>query len=252
MYKHILPVSKRAAAIFNSLRFISLIIGLTIGNALFAQATLTLHTNITPGSSSSLDYLGGHAWATLTEGGVTTSYGTWGNNAIDPVTGLTHNGLFVDLELHLGMESSVTRSVQLDANQLANFKAVVAKYEHLGDNGWSGTNNCSGFAVEVWNAAATSENQLSNGSFLGTPFILQTNMQTANGGATSSSGPVANAPVPTHIENQANNGGGYYEIVSIHYDTYTWDGTTLSYTGHTLIYSIWHANPGDGNNDGYH
>jgi hypothetical protein len=108
MYKHILPVSKRAAAIFNSLRFISLIIGLTIGNALFAQATLTLHTNITPGSSSSLDYLGGHAWATLTEGGVTTSYGTWGNNAIDPVTGLTHNGLFVDLELHLGMESSVT------------------------------------------------------------------------------------------------------------------------------------------------
>lgn len=107
----------------------------------------------------------GHAWITirnctdnvLTVGhldvsaGDTISIGTFGNRA-------NHKGIWYNIEAYYNSgASSVSKSVYLTLDQ---FNTVNSKINS--SNQWTATNNCSKFAVNVWNSAGLT--QLSAGS----------------------------------------------------------------------------------------
>jgi hypothetical protein len=87
---------------------------------------------------------GGHAWITYTPDSskVTTSYGTWGNEAVG-------KGLMINAELNLGMTSAdASKSMHLNDAQEAKLFGVIQDYWKRGDDGWLILAPCSAFAQD--------------------------------------------------------------------------------------------------------
>lgn len=128
-------------------------------------------------AGSSLPSLDGHAWVVITNyqaGSITIgklsgisqykslSIGTWGNES-------EHKGLWYNLEAQrvLGgaYASRVSLNMDLNASQLATVNSVIAN-----NDSWSSLNNCSDFAIKVWNSVSSTS--LNNGVFH-TPTALR-------------------------------------------------------------------------------
>ncbi|TGY49363.1 hypothetical protein E5343_07140 [Rodentibacter caecimuris] len=167
-------------------------IGLVGGNNLYlfglnAQSWIDIYglAGILTIYSSGDSLLGGHSWVSYTpDGGVTTTYGTWGNNP----TG-QGNGLFTNLEL--GRSAQASRTMRLDDEAEKRFNAKVEEYRKQGASAWNYGKPCSSFARDVWNAG-TNENLNSNilggVGFISNPQTLKESIIKANGGEVSAVG----------------------------------------------------------------
>ena len=139
------------------------------------SGTLVIYaTGVHDGSSGS-GGLSGHAWISYTpDGGIETTYGTWGNNPY----GLG-NGLHTNLER--GRQGDASRSAHLDDKQEAALMDVIASYTAQGAGGWGYFSPCSSFASEAWNTA-TGESLSPYGPY-SNPSSLIISIMNANGGA---------------------------------------------------------------------
>ena len=122
--------------------------------------------------------MSGHAWIAYTpDGGVTTTYGTWGNNP----TG-QGNGLFNNLEID--RVGDATRTMHLDDAAEKRLMNEISRYQKKGADAWQFGNPCSGFARDAWKAG-TGEGLNANYGPINNPTTLKESIISANGGATN-------------------------------------------------------------------
>ena len=102
--------------------------------------TLTIH------STGGQGLMSGHSWIEYQpDGGVSKTYGTWGNNPRG-----RGNGLHEDLEQ--GIPPGVTRSARLDDAQEGALMAKIDAYSAEGADAWGYLSPCSTFAADAWEA----------------------------------------------------------------------------------------------------
>ncbi|WP_305880044.1 RHS repeat domain-containing protein [Treponema sp. OMZ 787] len=120
--------------------------------------------------------MGGHAWISYTpdDTGVTTTYGTWGNNP----TG-KGNGLFENLEQNRGAEA--TRSVHLDDNQERALLKTINDYKEKGKGAWKLFGPCSKFAQDAWDSATGEYLNANTLIIINNPETLKKSIIKANG-----------------------------------------------------------------------
>jgi RHS repeat-associated protein len=109
------------------------------------SGTLTLHAS---GKIDSLDVPGaGHAWIEYTpDGGVPTTYGTWGEHTAGP-----KNGLLEDVEAGRSFaDGQAVMSTWINDDNERALMNLISSYRSRGDAGWSRENNCSRFAHDAW------------------------------------------------------------------------------------------------------
>ncbi|MGH9424178.1 MAG: RHS repeat-associated core domain-containing protein, partial [Thermoanaerobaculia bacterium] len=118
------------------------------------SGVLTIHSNGV-NDSSDVPYAG-HSWITYSsDGGLTHSYGTYGNNP-----GGNDNGLVTDWELNHPAQyglGSASRTIWINDSQERHLMHVIDQYRQRGTRGWSYSDPCSSFAHDAW-LAATGEN----------------------------------------------------------------------------------------------
>jgi len=108
---------------------------------------LTINSSGSNDGSSGSGGLSGHSWISYTpDGGVTTTYGTWGNNPLNLGNGLHEN-------LEIGRIGDATRTAHLDDAAEAKLKQVIDQYKGKGAGGWGLFSPCSTFAADAWNTA---------------------------------------------------------------------------------------------------
>jgi len=141
--------------------------------------TLTIH------STGGQGVMSGHSWIEYTpDGGVSKTYGTWGNNPRG-----RGNGLHEDLEQ--GIPPGVTRTVRLDDTQEAALMAKIESYRAEGADGWGYLSPCSTFAADAWEAA-TGEALDHRSGVISNPTRLNESIVAAN-----AAGPVQAAAADT-------------------------------------------------------
>lgn len=119
--------------------------------------------------------MSGHSWISYTpDGGVTTTYGTWGNNP----TGIG-NGLFENLEA--SRSADAMRTTHLDDLAEKKLFERIKEYKDKGGDAWQLGAPCSSFARDAWQAA-TQEDLNSNYGFISNPTTLKESIISANGG----------------------------------------------------------------------
>lgn len=86
----------------------------------------------------------GHSWLEFTtRDGISSTYGTWGN---DPVH--QGNGLLQDLEL--GFQPDATRTRNLTDEEELRLAKKIREYRARGPRAWTVLSPCSTFAAETW------------------------------------------------------------------------------------------------------
>ncbi|MFR1685837.1 MAG: hypothetical protein ACLSVX_01490 [Massilimicrobiota timonensis] len=70
--------------------------------------------------------------------------GTWGN--------LQYDGVWYNVEARRQLTHHVSTSINLSSSQLSTVTSTIKN-----NNAWSLTNNCSTFAVKVWNSVASTK-----------------------------------------------------------------------------------------------
>ena len=92
---------------------------------------------------------GGHAWITYTpDGGVTISYGTYGNNP-----GGQPNGLILNWERQQGYpnpDASLSKHLNDDEERL--LMNLIHQYQQQGEDAWGLSHPCTKFAHDAWQA----------------------------------------------------------------------------------------------------
>jgi len=148
------------------------------------SGTLTILSSGNGGSSMA----SGHAWiAFKPDGGVTTTYGTWGNNP----TG-KGNGLFTNLEAGRGADAS--RSMHINDAQEKELLKKIDDYKKMGKDGWKLGAPCSSFARDTWKAG-TGEDLNSNYGPISNPTTLKESIVKANGGLPNATATAPNGGV---------------------------------------------------------
>jgi RHS repeat-associated protein len=148
------------------------------------SGTISIYTSDRTGSSAPV--WDGHAWIVYTQdGAATTSYGTYGPMVAAP-RGLNQNweiDHWADYGDRTGNYDVVSRTTWIDDEHERAFMDIIERYRHLGENAWSPTNACSGFAREAW-FAATGERLSDQGSgdAYGNPGTLGEALRRLNGG----------------------------------------------------------------------
>lgn len=100
---------------------------------------LGIHSNVAGGRE---EFTAGHAWLTITEDGVTTSYGLWP----DAHPRVVNNGDGSDIRIGLeaGAAAIASRYYKLSDAQATHFRALMKS-----NVGWRYTNTCASWAAEV-------------------------------------------------------------------------------------------------------
>jgi len=137
---------------------------------------ITIYSNGDTRPSFRID---GHSWISYTPdsgkgAGVTTTYGTWGNNPY----GLG-NGLQRDLEQ--GFSAQVSRSMHIDDAAEQKLMSFIEKTDKKGDSAWTLDHPCSGFASDAWKVATGEILDANRGPF-NDPSNLKESIIKANGG----------------------------------------------------------------------
>jgi hypothetical protein len=100
---------------------------------------LGIHSNV---AGDTHEFIAGHAWLSITEGGVTTFYGLWPDAHPDVVDNGAGSDIRVGLEANARAVAS--RYYKLSDAQAKQFKALMKS-----NVAWRYTNNCSSWASEV-------------------------------------------------------------------------------------------------------
>jgi len=125
-------------------------------------------------SSSISSYGFGHSWIEYCPvDGISTTYGTWGNNP----TG-DGNGLLQNVEPG-SMVPDVTRVAIIDPVQEKRLFELIDEYRKLGKQAWTVLTPCSSFAAHAWEVA-TSERLLHQSAFISNPSTLAQSISEAN------------------------------------------------------------------------
>lgn len=136
---------------------------------------LTIHSSSDGGESSTMASLGNHSWVEYQPDPVksdqSTTYGTWGNRKPP--------GLRANEEKGFNYTGQASRSVQLTDEQEKKFVAELARYEKMGDKGWSMLSPCSTFAGDAW-GAATGEKLPTRTWGISNPDTLKKSIEKAN------------------------------------------------------------------------
>lgn len=100
---------------------------------------LGIHSNVVGDRE---EFTAGHAWLTITEDGVTTSYGLWP----DAHPRVVNNGDGSDIRIGLeaGAAAIASRYYKLSDAQATHFRALMKS-----NVGWRYTNTCASWAAEV-------------------------------------------------------------------------------------------------------
>lgn len=136
-------------------------------------------------TGSSIPSTSGHAWVVITNyqtGSATIgqlsgigqfqslSIGTWGNRS-------EHIGTWYNLEAKFASQGAYTSSVSLSKtisySELLSINSLIAN-----NDSWSNFNNCSDFAIKIWNSVSSTK--LSNGVFH-TPTTLRDSIKAVSG-----------------------------------------------------------------------
>lgn len=108
------------------------------------SGTLIINSSGSGDGLSGSGGLSGHSWVVYTpDGGVSVTYGTWGNNPNN-----LGNGLHLNLEQ--GRTGDASRSMHLNDNQESKLMDLINSYRKRGDDGWGYSSPCSTFASDAW------------------------------------------------------------------------------------------------------
>lgn len=125
-------------------------------------------------SSSISSYGFGHSWIEYCPfDGLSTTYGTWGNNP----TG-NGNGLLMNVEPG-SMVPDVTRATIIDHVQEKQLFQLIDNYRKRGKQAWTVLTPCSSFAAHAWEVA-TGERLLHHSAFISNPSTLAQSISRAN------------------------------------------------------------------------
>ena len=153
------------------------------------SGTLVINSSGSGNDLSGSGGVSGHSWISYTpDGGIESTYGTWGNNP-----GGRPNGLEFNLEL--GRSGDATRAAHLTDEQEKNLLKLINHYKGEGEDAWGYTHPCSTFAVDAWNSS-TGESLNPYGPY-SSPSSLKNAIIDANGGANHGNvGPKLQNPWP--------------------------------------------------------
>lgn len=153
---------------------------------------LTIFSSNDTGGSSSFD-ISGHtflAYKNTTKGrvklggilvgaGEEMTFGTWGNKS-------QHKGVWYNLELYgYKKQSAYKNRVSLSLSVTSDEFGKISSFINANDT-WSLTNNCSTFAVRIWNDIAPSSKDLDAG-FVNTPTNVMNSIKSKSGYVTGRS-----------------------------------------------------------------
>lgn len=125
-------------------------------------------------SNSISSYGFGHSWIEYCPvDGLSTTYGTWGNNP----TG-DDNGLLVNVEPG-SMVPDVTRVAIIDHIQEKQLFQLIEDYRKRGKQAWTVLTPCSSFAADAWEVA-TGERLRHHSAFISNPSTLTQSITRAN------------------------------------------------------------------------
>jgi hypothetical protein len=104
-----------------------------------SEMILGIHSNV---AGDGEQYTAGHAWLSITENGVTTTYGLWP----DAHPNVVDNGDASDIRI--GMEAAA-KAVASRYYKLSDAQATLFKALMKSNVGWRYTNTCASWASEV-------------------------------------------------------------------------------------------------------
>ncbi|MFJ7917286.1 MULTISPECIES: hypothetical protein [unclassified Lysinibacillus] len=151
-----------------------------------AVAGLTIYASSDADNGSSIPSTSGHAWITVSNYKSTSisvgklsgiaqykliSVGTWGNKS-------EHTGLWYGLESKFVSQGAYSNRVSLSMD-LTQAQLDTINSKIINGDSWSTLNNCSSFAVDVWNSVSSVK--LSAGSTIKTPTTLGDSIKSKTG-----------------------------------------------------------------------
>jgi len=106
-----------------------------------ADIILGIHSNVAGDDES---FTAGHAWLSITQSGVTTTYGLWPDS--HPSRRVIDNGDKSDIRvgLELNSQAIASRYYKLTGPQAVQFNKIIGANVH-----WQYTHNCSSFATDT-------------------------------------------------------------------------------------------------------
>ncbi len=142
------------------------------------SGVVSVHSSGKQGSSDTL--VAGHSWISYTpDGGVRTSFGTYGNNPNGGSNGLWE-GLEESARAKYGLGDS-SRTTWIDDDAERRLFETINRYREMGEDGWSSGQTCSTFASDAW-YSATGERLNAKDGWYPTPTVLRESIINANNG----------------------------------------------------------------------